>query len=143
MSTVIIIDAVRIAWPRLKLEEGFRSHPYTDTGGHTTVGYGFNLDAGITMRAAEALLLAQAQEIHEALLQLSWYAALDPVRQSVCLDIAFNAGEGGLLKFPHMIAALARQDWPTASTECRVENPALDASRYATLRQLLLIGGAQ
>lgn len=136
------MTAVDVALPRLKTEEGFRARAYKDTNGFTTIGYGFNVDAGITPRVAGALLQAQAEEVHEQLEKLPWYASLDPVRQSVCLDIAFNTGLGGLLKFPHMIAALSRQDWTSAATECHVEDPKL-AGRYQVLAQLLLIGGAQ
>lgn len=136
------MSAVDIAMPRLQTEEGFRPLPYLDTNGLGTIGYGFCYSRGISKRAAAALLRAQAQEIHEALLGYPWYAALDEVRQSVCLDIATNEGLGGLLKFPHMIAALSRQDWASAATECHVEDPKL-AARYNSLAQLLLIGGTQ
>lgn len=136
------MSAVDIALPRLKTEEGFRSTGYRDTVGKLTIGYGFCVDEGISRYAAAALLKAQAEEAHTALLKLPWYAQLDPVRQSVCLDIAINEGEQGLLKFPHMIAALSRQDWASAATECHVEDPKL-AGRYAALAQLLLIGGTQ
>jgi lysozyme len=136
------MNAVDIVLPRLKTEEGFRATKYTDTQGHLTIGYGFNVDAGISQGAAGALLGAQATERHQALMGFEWYAALDPVRQSVCLDIAFNNGTHGLLNFPHMIAALSRQDWASAATECRVTNPEL-AGRYEKLAQLLLIGGTQ
>lgn len=130
------MTAVDLALPRLKTEEGFRGHIYTDTQGHPTIGFGCNLDAGISQFAAAALLTAQASERHDALLKFPWYAALDPVRQSACLDIDFNAN---LLHFPHMIAALAKADWVTAAAECKVTNPEL-AGRYATLAQLLLTG---
>lgn len=133
------MTAVDVAFPRLQTEEGFRALPYRDTKGLETVGYGFNVQAGISKYAAAALLKAQAEEAHAALLKLPWYAALDPVRQSVCLDIDINGGEGGLLAFPHMIAALSRQDWASAATECHVENPEL-AGRYAKLSQILLTG---
>jgi len=133
------VNAVDLALPRLKNEEGFRATKYTDTQGHTTIGYGFNIDAGITQYAAAALLNAQAAERHNALLAYSWYSGLDPVRQSVCLDIAFNGGLHGLLEFPHMIAALCRQDWASAAAECKVTNPEL-AGRYEKLAQLLLTG---
>lgn len=133
------MTAVTLVLPRLKTEEGFRANKYIDTQGHLTIGYGFNVDAGISQSAASALLTAQAQERHDALLALSWYAALDPVRQSVCLDIAFNNGSHGLLNFPHMIAALAKGDWTSAAVECKVTNPEL-ATRYAALAQLLLTG---
>lgn len=139
MSVVIIIDAVERTFQRATTEEGFRSRVYRDTNGLQTIGYGFCVDAGISPRAAAALLHEQLQEAHEKLLKLPWYAALDPVRQSVCLDIDFNEGEGGLLKFPHMIAALSRQDWASAATECRVEDPKIEG-RYKQLAQLLLTG---
>ena len=137
------MSAIDIACGRLMTEEGFRAVSYKDTAGHTTIGYGFNVDAGISRAAAAALLGAQAKERHDALMLYPWYASLDPVRQSVCLDIAFNEGLEGLLRFPHMIAALSRQDWASASAECKVEDPRLDESRYALLRKLLLVGGVQ
>jgi lysozyme len=133
------MSAVDLALPRLKTEEGFRATKYTDTQGHLSIGYGFNIDAGISQGAAGALLGAQATERHQALMGFRWYANLDPVRQSVCLDIAFNSGTHGLLNFPHMIAALAKGDWATAAAECKVTNPEL-AGRYAALAQLLLTG---
>lgn len=133
------MNAVDLALPRLKTEEGFRATKYTDTQGHLSIGYGFNVDAGISEFAATALLNAQAAERHNALLTYSWYSGLDPVRQSVCVDIAFNNGLHGLLDFPHMIAALAKGDWATAAAECKVTNPEL-AGRYAALAQLLLTG---
>jgi lysozyme len=134
------VTAVELALPRLKTEEGFRATKYTDTQGHLSIGYGFNIDAGISPFAAAALLAAQATERHESLTAYPWYAGLDPVRQSVCLDIAFNDGLHGLLNFPHMIAALAKGDWTAAAAECKVTNPEL-AGRYAQLAQLLLTGG--
>lgn len=133
------MSAVDIAVPRLQTEEGFRPMPYQDTNGNTTLGYGFNVGAGITRTAASALLCAQLQDLNTELLKFAWYVALDEVRQSVCIDIAFNAGLSGLLGFPNMIAALARQDWMSASIECHVQDSKL-ASRYAGLSQLLLNG---
>lgn len=133
------MSAVDLALPRLKTEEGFRATKYTDTQGRLSIGYGFNVDAGISLLAASALLQAQIVERQNQLLTYPWYSNLDPVRQSVCLDIAFNDGLHGLLNFPHMIAALAKGDWAAAATECHVDNPEL-AGRYSVLAQLLLTG---
>jgi lysozyme len=135
------MTAIDSVLPRLKTEEGFRAHIYRDTKGFQTIGYGFNVDAGISPYAAGALLQAQLEELHKTLSGYTWYAQLDPVRQGVCLDIAFNAGLHGLLAFPHMVAALSRQDWPSAATECHVEDPEL-AGRYEKLSQTLLTGMA-
>jgi len=143
------MTAVELVLARIPREEGRMFFPYDDaTGqrvrapkGKITWGDGFNLEecgSSALFEIMDRYLLGQ-EEI--PLLKLPWYVALDPVRQSVCLDIAYNGGEQGfLLGFPHMIAALARQDWPTAATECHVEDPKL-AARYAALAQLLLIGG--
>ena len=135
------MSAIDITIQRLETEEGFRGTAYKDTEGHLTIGYGFNVDAGITQFAAGALLTAQLQELHSKLLLYGWYSTLDETRQSVCLDIAFNAGLTGLLAFPHMIAALSRQDWPSAQTELLNSEAARAApSRYQALGQLLLLG---
>lgn len=133
------MNAIDATLPRLKTEEGFRARVYRDTEGHATIGFGFNVDAGISLRAAAALLEAQLEELHDALTGYSWYAALDPVRQGACLDIAFNDGLHGLLGFPNMIAALGRKDWITAQSECHVQNPELK-ERYDELATILLTG---
>ena len=114
---------------------------YKDAYGNMTIGYGFNINAGITQPEAQALLVAQVNERDTALRAYSWYQALDPARQSVCLDIAINAGLHGLLSFGKMITALTAQDWETASDECHVSNPIL-AGRYAKLAEIMLTGAA-
>ena len=133
------MSAVDIALPRIKTEEGYRGRIYTDTEGHQTIGYGFNLDAGLPEYAAAALLTAQLQELDHSLNAYAWYGGLDAIRQSVLIDIAFNSGINGLLRFPHMLAALAAKDWGTAANECRVTNPEL-AGRYERLARILLNG---
>ena len=133
------MTAVDIALLRLQTEEGFRAKVYKDTNGIETIGFGFNIQAGISKFAAAALLAAQVREANDVLLKLPWYAALNPVRQSVCLDIDINEGEGGLLGFPSMIHYLSIGDWDNAAAQCHVADPRL-ASRYAALAQLLLTG---
>lgn len=133
------MSAVDIAFPLLRSEEGFRALPYKDSNGLLTVGYGFCISRGISKKVAAALLLAQETEVHESMMEFEWYAALDPVRQSVCINIGINEGVGGLLKFPKMIAALEAKDWKTAAGECSVKNVSL-RQRYATLAQILLTG---
>ena len=134
------MSAADLVTARLQTEEGFRAFPYRDTAGHLTVGYGYNLDAGISKAAAAALLSVQVQEVVAQLQAYPWFASLDDVRKSVVVDIAFNQGVNGLLHYPHMISALATGNWAEAAQQCSVANPALDASRYAPLRALLLKG---
>ena len=99
------------------------------------------MDAGITPRAAAALLQAQLEELQDVLLKYRWYVTLDPIRQSVLLDLAFNNGLSGLLHFVDMISAIGRSDWSSAQSDlldsqAARENP----HRYQILAQLLLTG---
>ncbi len=133
------MSAVDVALPRVKVEEGFRSTVYKDSRGHSSIAFGFNIDAGISLPAATALLTAQLTELDATLSAYAWYKSADDVRKSVFLDIAYNAGLHGLLGFPRMLAAAASGDWATAAAECKVQEPEL-AARYAALAQLLLTG---
>lgn len=139
---------IDIVFTRLKREEGERQFAYDDaTGarvrapqGFLSWGRGFNLDAcgsaGL-FDVMERYLIGLADT---ALQPFQWYQALDDVRASVVLDIAYNGGVGGLLHYPHMISALKTQDWAAAAKECAVANEKLDATRYAPLRKILLSG---
>ena len=92
----------------LKLHEGLRLKPYTDTVGKLTIGYGRNLDdRGIFPAEADAMLLHDAEEAWEAASKLvrAW-SALDDVRQSVLAEMVFNLGAGRFLGFKNMLAAV-------------------------------------
>ncbi len=143
------VTAIDLTEARLDPEEGTEIYPYDDaTGlrvrapkGHISWGKGFNLDACGSSGLFNVMRRYLLEQEETSLQAFSWYAHLDPVRQSVCLDVAYNGGTAGLLHFPHMIAALAKGDWAGAAAECKVTNPEL-AGRYAALAQLLLMGGA-
>jgi len=145
MEIPVTDTAVDIFVIRAAAEEGIRLTPYDDaTGlrvkapkGHLTWGIGFDLDVIGSASLFTAMLRYLAGEINDDLCEHDWYRLSDPVRQSVFLDVAYNEGVSGLLKFPHMIAAASVGDWKTAAAECKVVDPKLDASRYAPLRKLL------
>ena len=46
---------------------------------------------------------------------LSWFENLDPIRQTVLLDMCFNLGIGGLLKFKDTLKAIETGDYAHAS----------------------------
>ena len=100
-------DPVDAVLPTIMQEEGFRSHVYTDTQGVLTIGYGTNLSEGITMLEAEALLrirLTIANDgIHNS---LPWLQDQPGRVQAAVLDMSYQLGVEGLLKFRAMIAAL-------------------------------------
>jgi lysozyme len=93
---------------RLKLHEGLRLKPYRDTVGKLTIGYGRNLtDRGLTEAEAEFLLDNDIKSHSEELAKaLPWLVNLDPARQAVLVDMAFNLGVPGLLKFKNTLRAV-------------------------------------
>lgn len=110
-------DASDLAVARCKVNEGFRSIPYRDSRGFLTVGYGANLDAGLSEYAAAHLLSAQVDEAETDVSNFDWYASADAVRQSVIVELAFNMGVHKLQGFHSMLAACDKADWATAAAE--------------------------
>lgn len=135
---------------RAPVEEGIRKFAYNDAtgktvtckpGGNLSIGEGINLETGLDAAEIQFLIAHRAGLVEQELLKYAWYVGIDtPVRQSVILDVGFNLGIGGLLHYPHMIAALAVKDWTAAANELHVSEAAVDAQRYAPLRKLLLNG---
>ena len=101
----------------LRLHEGERLKPYTDTTGHLTIGVGRNLtDMGITAAESEMLLRTDVARTREAVCRAwPWVEQLDPVRQAVVLDMAFNLGVKGLSQFKRTLALLQKGRWEAAA----------------------------
>lgn len=123
---------------RLILHEGMRLKPYRCPAGKLTIGAGRNLeDNPLRPEEAEYLGRVSLQDgisreealflLHndirrtEALCRdkIPFWNMLDDERQYALLDMAFNLGIGGLLKFGKMLAALERQNYPAAAAACR------------------------
>lgn len=145
------MSAVTITYDRLSRpggEEGRRQFAYDDsTGkrvtcqptGNLSIAVGVNLETGLDDEEIDWLSQHRLAKVAAQLAGYSWYAALDEARQSVCLDIAFNAGLHGLLHYVKMIAALTQQNWTSAANECGTSNPKLK-DRYDKLAQILRTG---
>lgn len=103
----------------LEQQEGFRATPYRDSRGFLTIGYGTNLDAGITHDQAKALMDCQLAANEAALQAYPWFAGLDEVRRGVIENMAYNIGVSGVLEFKDMIAAIEAKDWPEAAHQMR------------------------
>jgi len=101
----------------LVLHEGYRQFPYRCTAGKLTIGIGFNLDdTGLFKDEAEAVLqLRLARMGRELAAKLPWLTNLDPVRQAVLLDMAYNLGVPGLLKFKNTLADVQAGRYKDAS----------------------------
>lgn len=103
----------------IKEDEGLRLKPYRCTAGKLTIGYGRNLeDAGIT--EGEALHMLR-RDLLRVTLQLDnrigYFHNLSEVRRAVLINMAYNLGVNGLLRFKKMFGAIERKDWFAASRE--------------------------
>lgn len=105
----------------IKLHEGLRLKPYRCTAGNLTIAYGRNLDdRGVTEQEADYLLendIADCIEMAEK--HFEWFPALDEVRQAVILDMIYNLGIVGLLKFKMMLHFMQLGMYDQASIEMR------------------------
>lgn len=98
--------------------EGLNIFPYQCPTGHVTIGYGHNLENGISKEAAEFILKQDMQSAQVALSRrFRWFKTLDSVRQFVLVDMCFNMGIASLCTFKKLLAALQRGDFLLAATE--------------------------
>ena len=112
----------------IKKNEGFRAKPYWDKtglgattftvkGGFLTVGYGTNLNAGITKEQAEVLVNLVVDSLIERFMPLPWFQHLSERRKLVCLEMAYQLGFNGFMRFVKMREALIEGDYDRAAAE--------------------------
>ncbi len=98
--------------------EGFSPSIYTDKTGHPTIGYGYNLSVysyeGKRITKAYGLLTDILKENHRVILSYGWYKNLDAMRRMVILDLSYNLGLNGLLKFKQSIKAIEDKNYALA-----------------------------
>lgn len=101
----------------LERDEGLRLKPYKDSVGKLTIGAGRNLDdVGISEEEARHLLENDvARTVADLDRHLPWWSGLDPVRQRVVINMAFNMGVAGLLGFSKTLAAMKSGDYVGAA----------------------------
>ena len=98
--------------------EGLNVFPYQCPAGHVTIGYGHNLENGISKEAAEFILQQDMEAAWRAVSrQFKWFKKLDIVRQFVLVDMCFNMGIAKLCTFKKFLAALRRSDFFSAANE--------------------------
>ncbi|MBQ8677434.1 MAG: glycoside hydrolase family protein [Alphaproteobacteria bacterium] len=128
---------IKEAVQRLYVHEGCRLKPYRDTKGYLTIGIGRCLDKnpftaeekklvgscwqlkGITKEAAFMLLHSDIlRTIKELAYKIPFWDNISDERQYALLDMAFQMGVNGVLKFKKMLAAIGSGDFETARKEC-------------------------
>lgn len=103
---------------QLRRDEGVRPFPYVDTKGKITIGIGRNLTAkGISPAIIEEMYREDFAETQILNSRLPWFRNIDPIRQAVFENMAFNLGFVGLEKFENLLRFAARGDWEYAAAE--------------------------
>ena len=108
----------------LTKHEGVVEHAYQDSLGYWTIGVGHLIDkrkgGKLPAPFIEALLdydiMEKARPLYD---KLPWMLRLDEVRQIVLLDMAFNLGVEGLLKWKNTLADVQHGRYKEAAQRMR------------------------
>jgi lysozyme len=115
------VDAIQIARLQVKKHEGLRLKPYRDSVGVLTIGYGRNLNNGLSLDEAELMF---NHDIATALLSANSFCAegwdkMNEARQAVLINMAFNLGHERLFKFVLLRIAIRAGNWSMAASRMR------------------------
>lgn len=128
--------------------EGFSPFIYTDKTEHPTIGYGYNLSVysyeGKRITKAYGLLTDILKENYKAILSYGWYKNLDAMRRMVILDLSYNLGLSGLLKFKQSIKAIEDKNYALA-VERLQKSPYFNQVKKRASRnmEILKLGGCE
>ena len=108
------------ATQQIKKDEGCVLYAYDDHLGYATIGYGRLIDrrrdGGISQDEAEYLLkndiAARLKALEKA---IDFWNDLDEVRKAVLLNMSFQLGVDGLLKFKNTLAYIEAGDYENAA----------------------------
>lgn len=133
---------------RLVFHEGCVLHVYTCPAGYKTIGVGRNIEKnpltsdekkvcgdyehGITKNAAFYLLRNDIERvITDCRKKIPFFIMLDNERQYALIDMTFQMGINGVLRFKKMIQAMGVGDWEKAAHECLDSNYAKQTAKRA------------
>lgn len=111
-------ESMEAAMDMIKHHEGCRLKAYKDTVGVPTIGYGRNLEKGISQDEAELMF---KNDFNEALIEcyeaITTFSDHNEARRTVLVNMMFNLGRSRLLNFKKMLGALAVKDYDRAAAE--------------------------
>jgi lysozyme len=105
---------------QIRRHEGLVLHAYTDSLGYMTIGYGRLIDkrkgGGITETEAQLLLQNDVSTVLTALVKnIDFWDELNPPRQAVLMNMSFQMGVQGLLKFSKTLALIKAGQYSEAA----------------------------
>ena len=103
----------------VKTHEGLELKPYLDSSavGVLTIGYGRNLERGITKEEAEMLLLNDLAISTKEGESFGFFKDLTDNRQDVIVEMLFNLGLTRFKNFKKTIKAIENKDFASAADE--------------------------
>lgn len=92
-------------------DEGKIAHAYQDSRGYWTIGVGHLIDerrgGGLPEFIIDTLLEYDIERVQRQLIAaLPWFTEIAPPRQAVLVNMGFQLGVAGLLKFAKALAAM-------------------------------------
>ena len=100
---------------RICKNEGFRSEVYKCSEGVDTFGHGLTY---ITEEESKHIVATRVPARHLKLLdKLDWYKDLPPKVKEVVIEMTYQMGTSGMLKFKKMIAHMKEKEFQLASHE--------------------------
>ena len=140
----------------VKEAEGFSAVPYYCPSNRLTQGYGRNLevhplseeekaelneDGSVSEEVAERWAIKELQECEEKLNSNIIYQKQSDVRKAVLLDMCFNIGYTGLMKFKKMWFALGNRDFAEASRQMKDSNWYIQVGNRSKRNVILMAKG--
>jgi lysozyme len=105
---------------QLREDEGEKLYAYKDSEGFWTIGIGILIDqrkGGGLLPEESSFIFQNRVRILKGRLrkELPWFEELDEVRQGVLLNMAYQMGVDGLLKFKNTLASIKARQYTAAS----------------------------
>ena len=99
---------------RIAKNEGFRPKVYKCSEGVDTFGHGLTY---ITEEESLHIVAGRVPKKHLKLSDIDWYKDLPPMVQGVIIEMTYQLGNSGMLKFKKMIANMKEKNWKCAADE--------------------------
>ena len=102
----------------IQRHEGLRLKPYKDSVGVLTIGYGHNLEKGISKHIADKILDEDILEAEASLTEiLPEWKKYGVGRQYALIDMMFNLGQTRFSGFKRLLAHIKSMNWDMAAAE--------------------------
>lgn len=108
-----MVDNETQAW--IKSDEGLKLHTYIDTNGHCSIGWGRNLENGISLDEAELMFKNDLERSVKELEKYNWYNEQPINVKNALINMNFNLGITKLLEFKEMIECLRLKKYHAAN----------------------------